>query len=206
METILDFGKKLHYRLFLSRKGFGMPTPKERFDIEYRTGTWDFLNAVDEMANYMVVVGYVRHFAKSLNSAPRILDLGCGTGNLSELFGAYPLENYLGLDLSDEAVGQANSRNLKRAEFQAADFENWQPEGKFDFILSTGAINYAANPIALLKKYSEFLNSNGKFVISLWRHPTNKGIWREIEKHFEIADSTVVTNRKGVVWDVKVFR
>lgn len=203
---ILDLGKKLHYRLFLSRKGFGLPSSKERFDEEYRTGNWDFLNSVDEMANYMVVVGYVRHFAKSPNAAPRILDLGCGTGNLAEMFGAYPLENYLGLDLSREAVAQANGRNLQNAEFQAADFEEWRPEGKFDFIISTGAIHYAKHPAALLKKYSESLNRSGKFVISLWRHPNNKAIWRKIEKQFEIIDSTVVANRKGVVWDVKVFR
>lgn len=203
---ILDLGKKLHYRFFLSRKGFGQPLAREKFDTEYRTGNWDFLNTIDEMANYMIVVGYVRHFAKSLKTAPRILDLGCGTGNLAELFGAYPMENYLGLDLSGEAVRQANRRNLKNAEFEAADFEDFRPEEKFDFIISTGAIHYAKNPAVLLKKYSEFLNDGGKFVVSLWRHSNNKAIWRKIEKHFDVIDSTVVTNRKGVVWDVKVFR
>lgn len=204
---ISDLGKKLHYRFFLSRKGFGKPLAKEKFDTEYRTGSWDFLNTIDEMANYMVVVGYVRYFAKSIKkTAPRVLDLGCGTGNLAELFGAYPLENYLGLDLSGEAVNQANRRNLPNAEFAAADFEDFRPDGKFDFIISTGAIHYARNPAELLKKYSKILNDDGKFVVSLWRHPSNKGIWRKIEKHFEIIDSTVVTNRKGVVWDVKVFR
>ncbi|CAN5568515.1 hypothetical protein BH20ACI4_BH20ACI4_04010 [soil metagenome] len=103
-------------------------------------------------------------------------------------------------------MGQANLRGLKNAEFQAADFEDWQPEEKFDFIISTGAVNYAANPVAFLKKYSDYLNGDGKFVISLWRHPTNKGIWRKIEKHFKVVDSTVVTNRTGVVWNVKAFR
>ena len=105
---ILDLGKKLHHRFFLSRKGFGKPLAREKFDTEYRTGTWDFLNTVDEMANYMVVVGYVRHFARSSKTVPRVLDLGCGTGNLAEMFGAYPVENYLGLDLSGEAVSKPN--------------------------------------------------------------------------------------------------
>lgn len=159
-----------------------------------------------ELANYMVTVGYVQHLAKALNVEPRLLDIGCEHGSLAALLCGYPLESYLGLDVSAEAVRQAASRELKNAAFQVADVEEWMPAEKFDFILSTGSICYFKDPTAFLRRYSMALNEGGMFIISLWRYGHNSAIWQNIEAHFKVLDSTVVTNHKGQMWDVKVLR
>ncbi len=44
------------------------------------------------------------------------------------------------------------------------------------------------------------------FVISLWRYGHHGVIWQNIEKEFEVLDSTVVTNKNGQAWDVKVLQ
>ena len=110
------------------------------------------------------------------------------------------------MDISPEAVRRAEARGLENAEFKIADFEQWQPTEKFDFIIATGAILYAKDPVAVLKNYSAALSEDGAFVISLWRHGYHGVIWQNLEKHFGIIDSAVVTNQKGEIWDVKVLR
>ncbi len=203
---ILPLIKKLHYKVLKAPKGYGQPQPIEELNEMYTSGKWDFLDSMDEMANYMVAVGYVRYLAKSLKKEPKILDLGCGTGNLVDLMSGFRYEKYLGLDISPVAVERASSQNFKNSEFQIAKFEEWETEEKFDFIVSTGAIHYAENPIEVLLKFSKFLTNYGVFVISLWRHGYNGVIWQNIEKHFEVKDSTVVTNHQQQVWDIKVLR
>lgn len=78
LKATLYYAKKLNDKLFLAPKGYGMSIPTEVVERQYREGFYSFLDSVDEMANYMVTVGYIRHFAKSLNgNPPRLLDLGC---------------------------------------------------------------------------------------------------------------------------------
>lgn len=202
----LEYARKINYKLFDAPKGYGLPIAAEVWDKEYQNGTWDFLDSTDELPNYMVTAGYIQHFAKSLPDAPRLLDIGCGHGNLTELLSVYGWKSYLGLDVSAEALQQAESRGLKNARFEIGDFENWDSSEKFDFIISTGSILYAKNPVTLLRRYSNFLSENGAFVISLWRYGFNGVIWQNIEKYFGIIDSAVVTNQKGETWDVKVLR
>jgi SAM-dependent methyltransferase len=183
-----------------------MAIPTEVLERQYKTGFYTFLNSVDELANYMVTIGYIQHFAKSLNEAPSVLDLGCGHGRLPELLSPYQWKNYLGLDKSPEAIKQACSYEFKNSKFLVTDFEEYAPTEKFDFIVSLGAIHYAPDPAAVLKRFSPSLTKNGVFIVSLWRYGHNAAIWQNIEKHFDIIDSTVVTNARGVSWDVKVFR
>jgi len=136
-----EFFQKLRYRLFHAPKGMGKPISKKEANECYRTGEWDFLDSVDELANYMVVGGYVQFLAKSLNDPPTVLDLGSGPGNVAELLGAYPLDRYLELDISNEAICEARNRNLKNSEFRVGTFEETETEEQFDFIISTGAIH-----------------------------------------------------------------
>lgn len=206
LNQLTKLPQKLRYHLIEAPKGRGLPVATEVIEQQYKDGSWSFLDSIDELANYMVVVGYVQHFAKNLSDAPRLLDIGCGHGNLTELLSGYSYKSYLGLDFSEEAVRRATSRNIKNAEFKVADTEKWMPEGKFDFILSTGSINYFKDPVDFLKRYSAVLEKDGKFIISLWRYAHHGVIWQNIEKEFEVLDATVVTNKKGNAWDVKVLQ
>ncbi len=205
-KAALYYAQKLNYKLFLAPKGYGMAIPATILDQQYKDGFYTFLDAVDEMANYMVVIGYLQHFAKSLNDEPRILDLGCGHGRLNELLRPYSWKSYVGLDKSVEAVKQAESRGFNNSKFLVTDFEEYTPTESFDFIVSLGSMHYAPDAGAVLKRFSKALSENGVFIVSLWRHGHNAAIWQNIEKEFEIIDATVVTNKKGVSWDIKVFR
>jgi len=206
LDSIMQLPQKLRYKLFDAPKGYGLPVAAELLEQQFKDGFWKFLDSSDELANYMVTVGYVQHLAKTLNTEPSLLDIGCGHGNLAELLSGYPMKSYLGLDVSAEAVRQATARELKNSAFQVADVEEWMPTEKFDFILLTGSICYFKDPVAFLRRYSAALNEGGAFIIALWRYGHNSAIWRNIEEHFKVLDSTIVTNHKGQMWDVKVLR
>lgn len=197
--------KKLHYKLFQAPKGYGQPVTQEELEQQYRDGVWDFLNSTDELANYMVTIGYVQHLSKSLPHAPRLLDVGCGSGNLLELLSKFSYQNYLGLDISEEAIKRASARNIPNANFQVVNFEEWLSADKFDFIILSGSLCYAKEPDSVLRRFAHALDENGVFVISLWRYGHNGFIWQNIEKHFPVIDSTVVINHKKLEWDVKVL-
>ena len=73
----LEYAKKINYKLFDAPKGYGQPVAVETLNKQYQDGVWAFLDSTGEMPNYMVTVGYVQHFAKSLNgcaahSRPRL--------------------------------------------------------------------------------------------------------------------------------------
>ena len=112
-------------------------------------------------------------------------------------------KRYLGLDKSVEAVKQDSARGFKNAEFTVGDFEEYEPAEKFDFIVSPGSIHYAADARLLLKRLAASLTPNGIIVVSLWRHGHHAAIWQNIERRLNLIDSTVVTNGKGVSWDIK---
>jgi SAM-dependent methyltransferase len=207
LNTPLTLARKLNYKLFGAPRGYGMPVAVDTLEEQYKTGFYSFLDSVDELANYMVILGYLRHFnTESGMPAPAILDLGCGHGRFRELLGSTPVRAYRGLDLSHEAVRQASEQNFDSSEFIVGDFDEYSTEEKFDFIVSMGAIHYAPDPAATLKRYSGNLTSGGVFVISLWRHGHNSAIWRRLEKHFRVVECTIVTNKKGVSWDIKALR
>jgi SAM-dependent methyltransferase len=201
-----ELPRKLHYKLFQAPKGYGEPVSAELLDQQYREGFWNFLEDLGEMPNKMVTAGYVHHLAKNLSRPPRLLDIGCGDGNLLEMLRHFPYESYLGLDVSAEAVKQGKARNVPRAEFEVSDFTVQPPAGKFDFIISTGSICYATDPVAAMESLLPNLEPDGAFIVSLWRYGHNSAIWRSLEKRFAVRDATVVTNNQGVTWDIKVLR
>ncbi len=206
LKAALYYAQKLNYKLFLAPKGYGLAIPTAVLEQQYKEGIYGFLDSLDERANYMVTIGYIHHFAESLKEAPRLLDLGCGHGRLSELLAPFSWKSYVGLDKSVEAIKQAEAAGFNNSKFLVADFEEYTPDEKFDFIVSLGSIHYVPDAAAVLKRLTGALSKNGVFIVSLWRHGHNAAIWKNIEEHFEIIDSTVVMNKIGVSWDIKVFR
>lgn len=202
----IQLPRKLHYKIFQAPKGYGEPVSTELLDRQYREGFWAFLEDLDEMPNKMVTAGYMHYLSRQLNRPARLLDIGCGDGNLLELLQHFPYENYLGLDVSREAVNQGRARNIPRSRFEVGDFTAEIAGGPFDFIISTGSISYAPDPLATLKSLVPLLSDNGAIIISLWRYGHNGAIWQKLEKEFTTLDATVVTNNKGLQWDIKVLQ
>lgn len=113
----------------------------------------------------------------------RILDIGCGGGKqLLRLAGALSADSQLlGIDVSEGAVDSVRKLITDRPNIQARqmNFEdclvNFSGQ-KFDLILSTYAIYYAKDMVALIRGLRELLSENGCIFVSGPGAGTNKEI------------------------------
>lgn len=100
----------------------------------------------------------------------RILDIGCGFGS----FCAYVLRNYpdaevVGLTLSKIQAGYIREKqtevghplNSSRFQLVEADFSQWQPNEKFDRIVSIGSMEHISNLVRANRKIATMLLPTG---------------------------------------------
>ena len=193
--------RRFYYDAFLAPRGYGRPVARATWDSQYQQGEWDRLGSIDELAHYMVIVGYVRYLFES----PSILDVGCGSGRLAQLLSPVPFENYLGVDISSAAIDKACALEVSKSKFETADLETWSPDRKFDAIVFNESLYYARRPVDVLLRYFDSLAADGALIVSLCRYGNHGIIWQNVAKSLSILDSTTVENSKGQVWDIKVL-
>ncbi|MGH6955600.1 MAG: trans-aconitate 2-methyltransferase [Caulobacteraceae bacterium] len=87
-----------------------------------------------------------------LGDARRVVDVGCGPGNSTELLTArYPGAGVLGLDNS-AAMLEAARRRLTAARFEAADANTWLPEGDVDLVFANATYQWVPDHLAQLPR------------------------------------------------------
>lgn len=106
----------------------------------------------------------------------RVLEIGCaGGGNLLPLALAYPEARFLGLDISQKQILEANQQKallkLDNAEFNQMDlmaFDVKAHQGKFDYIIAHGVFSWVPDEVRekLLAVCGECLSPDGLAVIS----------------------------------------
>lgn len=102
----------------------------------------------------------------------RILELGCGTGNLSELIvKIYPNAEKVLVDISEEVIGQCKSRleNNNRIEYCQADINDLNfPADSFDLVVSSITIHHLKHhkKELLFRKAFGWLTNGGVFTYS----------------------------------------
>lgn len=107
-----------------------------------------------------------------LEKANNIVDLGCGSGRLSELVS--DKQNYLGLDNSEELIkiAQNNYYNRKNIKFQVQDIINDKlPNKQFDLALIIAVIHHIPTEklrLKVFKNIRESLTDNGLLIITSW--------------------------------------
>jgi len=182
--------------------GYGRPIPTNALDGEYRSGNWAHFHKLPELPRQSVVVGYVSQLHKN----PAILDLGCGSGRLAQLFQPHATRRYLGVDLSSEGVRLARELGLKGCEFAEGNFESWTPAEKFDVIIFSECIGYARDPGALVARYLPWLAPGGTVVISHFRYGHWQAHWKRVYQHVQPFEAATVANEQGQTWDVRLLR
>ena len=120
-----------------------------------------------------------------------ILELGCGTGNLTILLRAkFPKANILGIDISRDSLEvckkrlKGNNVELRKMDLQTVMFDN----ESFDIVISSLTIHHLTDTKrkALYKKAFKWINKNGWFVVcdrycdeNVDISNINREIWRE---------------------------
>ena len=112
-----------------------------------------------------------------VSDGQRILDLGCGWGSLSLwLAERYPAADVVGVSNSQgqrrhiEAV--ARERGLSNLTIVTADVNEFEPEGRFDRVVSIEMFEHMRNWRELLRRVRSWLHDDGMAFVHVFSHRT----------------------------------
>jgi malonyl-CoA O-methyltransferase len=100
----------------------------------------------------------------------RVLEVGCGTGFLTQLLlEHYPQVHLTAVDLAEKMIffARQNISPLKRVKWIVGDIETMEwSENSFDLIISNATVHWLQQPCLLLKEWYQALSPNGKILVS----------------------------------------
>lgn len=111
--------------------------------------------------------------ADRLTLGLRMLDVGCGQGRvITRLAEMFPKSDFVGIDLSDEALAQGRATaaerrlsNLTLVTQDLSDFDRSAPVEAFDFITTFDAIHDQGQPLNVLRGISRALRADGVYLM-----------------------------------------
>jgi 2-polyprenyl-3-methyl-5-hydroxy-6-metoxy-1,4-benzoquinol methylase len=152
------------------RKGGGVPYSRfTRFhDVMAEDSGQSVLSSLESHI-LPLVPGLMDRLARGI----RVLDAGCGRGRiLARLAALYPHSQFLGLDLSTDAITyareEASRAGLNNVEFAAvdlSDFDRTAEQNAFDFITTFDAVHDQAKPLNVLEGIHRALKPDGVYLM-----------------------------------------
>lgn len=151
----------------------------------------------------------------------RILEIGCGTGWLSQALAPYG--DVVGVDLSADAIEAARKR-CPGGTFICGDFLGVDIEGPFDFAVTADTIAHVADKAAFIERVAALLRPSGTFLLMTQnafvllrssyiqppppgqyrRWPTRAELHALLAPSFDIMDTTSVAPGGGNVGLMRV--
>lgn len=119
---LLSDYKSRYHEYGYSPKTLGWDKGKQNIRFDVLTSQWDLNNK-------------------------RILDVGCGFGDLNNYFRNNGFDNYeyVGVDIVDDLIEEAKERNSHNGKAEITyicdDFLKFETEDSFDYVISSGAFN-----------------------------------------------------------------
>jgi trans-aconitate 2-methyltransferase len=102
-----------------------------------------------------------------LTEATRVVDLGCGPGNSTELLARrFPQADVLGIDNSEAMLVSARER-LPQARFEFADIGRWSPDVAPDLIYANAALQWVPDHETLVPRLFAALAPGGVLAIQM---------------------------------------
>ena len=96
-----------------------------------------------------------------------ILDLGCGTGQLTEKLRLAGV-NAIGIDSAPSMIEQAR-RNYPQIEFVLADARNFQVKQPLNAVFSNAVLHWIPDADAVIRSIHQALKPGGRVCCRLWR-------------------------------------
>jgi len=131
----------------------------------------------------------------------RVLDIGCAFGDLADALDPSGLEAYLGVDLSDRAISEAERRPASTASaasrrFLSADLRAFAPgaDERFDVIVFNEVLYYLKvdEAIGQVDRYGRWLAPGGVFCVSMKKQPKSEAIGALLRRRFDWVYGTLL--------------
>lgn len=108
----------------------------------------------------------------ALDRPARVVDLGCGPGNSTELLARrFPDAEVVGVDTSPDMLAAARKR-LPAARFIEGDIATWSPEAPVDLIYANASLQWLPDHASLLPRLMSRLAPGGALAVQM---PDNLG-------------------------------
>ncbi|HEX4750539.1 MAG TPA: methyltransferase domain-containing protein [Bryobacteraceae bacterium] len=132
-------------------------------------------------ARHSFVWQFGEDFLDLLEAKPgeRILDLGCGPGQLTNKIAACGAE-VIGLDASPAMIGQAR-QNFPLLHFVLKDAAHLDYKDEFDAVFSNAALHWMLDREAVVRGVAAALKPGGRFVAELGARGNIRAIERAVE-------------------------
>ena len=117
------------------------------------------------------IILYFFKLYRDSSPSVRLLDAGCGTGYTLAQLSKYG--NAFGVDLSRDAVGLSQKRNLERLQFASLDKLPFK-DSVFDWIFSLDTIEHLENDAVVLAEFSRVCKKDGYFFLCV---PAHQFLW-----------------------------
>ena len=191
------------------RQLFGLrppPPAATEWEERYRRGYAGNATELAEIGHFALVAAFVRAAA---GTRPRVLDAGCGRGQLLDHFGEGLLGSYDAFDLSETAITDARARALKLeldpSRVVVAGFDDWKARDTLDAVIFCEALTYAPEPVETLRRFMSHLVPGGIAVVSLFRNGQAITIGKQLDRSFKVLDQSSVLHSSGKRWDVRLL-
>ncbi len=118
----------------------------------------------------------------SLAAPQRVVDLGCGTGNVTRLLAQrWPEAQITGVDNSAAMLDRARvtAADLPRVAFVAAELGTWSPPGPVDLVYSNAALHWLPDHAALVPRLADMVAPAGALAVQMpdnFRAPSHAAI------------------------------
>ena len=100
--------------------------------------------------------------------AGRVLDLGCGTGQLTaSLHRRLAAVETLGVDSSGAMLERAHTLEVDGLAFTRGDIAVWQPQSPFDVVFSNAALQWVGDHRALFPRLKAMLVAGGELAVQV---------------------------------------
>lgn len=113
-------------------------------------------------------LGFVSEYGKGVvnwldpQSGMRVLDLGCGTGDLTALIASSGAE-VEGMDASAEMIAEARAK-YPGLPFEVADAQDFRTSPSYDAVFSNAALHWMKRPADVIRGVWDALRPGGRFV------------------------------------------
>jgi SAM-dependent methyltransferase len=115
--------------------------------------------------------------------APRVLDVGCGSGRIAEFVLEAGAGHYVGIDFSEPMISLSRARLARygdRPELITGDFLGARIEGEFDVVLALGLFDYLPEPHRFTRRMYQLCAPGGCVVGSFPTWSWVKGPVRKV--------------------------
>jgi 2-polyprenyl-3-methyl-5-hydroxy-6-metoxy-1,4-benzoquinol methylase len=174
------------------------PALRKYWDDLFSKHYMDILESKSEIGRHGIIAEIINRFA----TEGKVLDVGCGTGILSQLLN-YSKFSYLGCDISDAAIQfSLKNRINSRIAFKRCRIEDIGLTDELSAIVFNESLYYLDFD-SVFHQSTKLINSSGLFIVSIFDYPENLALLESVRSKLIVLSETVVINQHaGFKWNI----